>query len=142
MSEKKAAKPVFRRISASKSGTLTPHKVTDAALARAVSLHLEGKLEAALSELNDAIKSGKREVVLFTAAAHIQYELHEFEEAVNSYSKVLDMAPEHRTAQYNKAVCLSKLGRWEEAALCFEKAMRIDPTRLEAQLGLGACLLR
>src|ERR1700682_506383 len=107
MLEKKAAQPgVFKRISASKSGILTPHKVTDPALARAVSLHLEGKLEAALSELNGAIKSGKRDALLFTATAHIQYELHEFEEAVNSYSKLLDMAPEHRTAHYNKAVCL------------------------------------
>src|SRR5215471_16882249 len=127
MATKNVAQPtVFRRMAVTKSALLKPQKATNPALARAVSLHLEGKLEAALKELTDSAKSGKLEPFLYTAIAHIQYELHEFEQAAATYTKLLELAPEHRTAHFNKAVCLAKLGRWEEAAGSFEKALRID----------------
>src|SRR5262249_22705790 len=41
----------------------------------------------------------------------------------------------------NQGVCLERLERFKDAADAFQKALDIDPKRLEARLGIGVCLL-
>jgi tetratricopeptide (TPR) repeat protein len=43
--------------------------------------------------------------------------------------------------QFELAVSLERLEQWEEAANSFRRALEVDPGRVEALLGLGACLL-
>src|SRR5689334_5332337 len=117
------------------------HKTMNPALARAVSLHLDGQLTAALKELREAIDGGNRQAPLYSAMGHILCELHEFQQAVDSYAKLLELEPEHRTAHFNNGVCLGRMNRWEDARSAFERSLRIDPGRTEAHLGLGTCLL-
>ena len=38
-------------------------------------------------------------------------------------------------------VCLEKMERWPDAADAFQKALDLDPKRVEARLGLGVCFL-
>ena len=64
-----------------------------------------------------------------------------YEEAAQSYAKLLSMHPKHANANLNLAVCLERLGRWQEAADFFEKAAEAQPDRLDARLGLGIALL-
>ena len=111
-------------------------------LARAVPLHLDSQLTAALAEPRAAIDAGSRQPSLYSAMGHILCELREFEQASRYYSKLLELEPEHRTAHFNRGVCLAKMSDWEKARVDFERALRIDPARLEAQLGLGTCMLR
>ena len=117
-------------------------KIANPTLARAVSLHLDGQLTAALAELKAAIEGGSRQPALYSAMGHILCELREFEQAAKYSSKRLELEPEHRTAHFNRAVCMAKMSEWEKARVDFERALRIDPARLEAQLGLGTCMLR
>ncbi|MSV36187.1 MAG: tetratricopeptide repeat protein [Bryobacterales bacterium] len=111
------------------------------ALARAVSLHLEGKHMDALKELNSALENGQESAEIYSAKGHLHFELEQFEEAVKSYEKVLSLAPRHTTAHFNLGICYEKLNRWSEATGAFQKTLEADANRVEAQLGLGICLL-
>src|ERR1700730_4928195 len=111
------------------------------ALAKAVSLHLEGNLQEALEEINGALAAGEESLEIFSAKAQLQYDLEQYEDAEKSYAKVLSLHPKHAAANFHMAVCLEKLGRWQEAADFFEKAAETDPDRLDTRLGLGICQL-
>src|SRR6202042_2482147 len=112
-----------------------------ASLARAVSLHMEGKLDDALAEINRVLEAGEGSLEIYSAKAQIQFELEQYEEAAQSYAKLLSMHPKHANANLNLAICLERLGRWQEAADFFEKAAEAQPDRLDARLGLGIALL-
>src|SRR4051812_18595119 len=101
-----------------KAGSSEPFKkgaARPASLAKAVSLHLDGKLQEALAEIQRVLETGDAGLEAHSAKAQIQFELEMFEEAAQSYAKVLSMHPKHATANLNLAVCLQKLGRWQEA---------------------------
>ncbi|HEV2447164.1 MAG TPA: tetratricopeptide repeat protein, partial [Candidatus Sulfopaludibacter sp.] len=116
-------------------------KARPTSLAQAVSLHLDGKLEQALEEINRALENQPASLELFSAKAQIQFELEQYEEAAKSYARVLSMNPRHAHANLNIAVCLERLGRWQESVEFFEKAVEAEPDRLEALLGLAVALL-
>ena len=93
------------------------------ALAKAVSLHLEGKRQEALQELKGAMSHAGETAEFCSAMGHIQFELEQYEDAAKSYTKLLALEPKHMAGQFNLAVCLEKLGRWEEAADRFTKVL-------------------
>jgi len=109
------------------SRTPSGNNARAASLAKAVSLHMEGKLEEALGEINHVLEAGEGSLEIFSAKAQIQFELEMYEEAAQSYAKLLSMHPRHATANLNLAVSLEKLGRWQEAADFFEKAAEAQP---------------
>src|SRR3984957_8322035 len=123
------------------SRTTSPDIAKAASLAKAVSLHMEGKLDEALAEINRVLENSEGTLEVFSAKAQIQFELEMYEEAAQSYAKLLSMHPKHANANLNLAVCLERLGRWQEAADFFEKAAEAQPDRLDARLGLGIALL-
>src|SRR5438270_5744311 len=85
------------------------------ALARSVSLHLEGKRKEALRELNTAIEGGEETAEVFAAKGHVQFELEQYEDAIKTYERLLSVAPRHSTANFNLGICYEKLGRWQDA---------------------------
>ena len=95
----------------------------------------------ALEEINRVLETGEGSLEILSAKAQIQFELEMYEEAAQSYAKLLSMHPQHANANLNLAVCLERLGRWQEAADFFEKAAEAQPDRLDARLGLGIALL-
>src|ERR1022692_2246243 len=127
------------RSSSSNGATQASPKVP--ALAKAVSLHLEGNLQEALDEINGALAEGEESLEIYSAKAQLQYDLDQYEDASKSYAKVLSLNPKHSAANFHMAVCLEKLGRWQEAAEFFEKAAEIDAGCIDARLGLGICQL-
>src|SRR5579872_5032789 len=66
-------------------------------LSKAVSLHLEGKLESAAKLLTKAIESGERDPALYSALGHIHYELRDYASAAAVYSQLVEIEPLHRT---------------------------------------------
>ncbi|NWF84755.1 MAG: tetratricopeptide repeat protein, partial [Bryobacteraceae bacterium] len=124
-----------------KQSTATPGAQGGTALARAVTLHLEGKGREALKELDRAVESGDPPREVYAAKGHIQFELELYEEAVKSYESLLGLDPNSTSAYFNLAVCQEKLGRWSESAANFQRALSSDEGRLDARLGLGVCLL-
>ncbi len=111
------------------------------ALARAVSLHLEGKSREALRELDHAVDGGNSDKEVYSARGHIQFELEMYEDAARSYESLLMLEPGSVSASFNLAVCQEKLGRWVEAAENFSRVLQADGSRMDARLGLGICLL-
>jgi protein O-GlcNAc transferase len=63
------------------------------------------------------------------------------EEAVSHFSAVM-ADPDSPDAHYNLAVWLHGGEQWEAAAREFGRALWLDPRRVPAQIGLGACLLK
>src|SRR5579884_2951045 len=102
-----------------------------AAFAKAVALHLDGKCAEALQEINTAIAAGNASPELYSAKAHIQYDLQEYDEAARTYQKLLSVDPGFAGAPLNLALSLEKSGKWAEAAEAFQKVLATDPNRLE-----------
>ena len=99
---------------------------------------MEGKLDEALAEINRVLETGEGTLEIFSAKAQIQFELEMYEEAAQSYAKLLSMHPRHANANLNLAVCLERLGRWQEAADFFEKAAEAQPDRWTRGWGLAS----
>src|SRR5258708_34543966 len=76
------------------------------ALAKAVSLHLEGNLQEALDVINGALAAGEESLEIFSAKAQLQYDLEQYEDAEKSYAKELNPHPKHPTANFHIAAFL------------------------------------
>src|ERR1017187_1938503 len=111
------------------------------AMIQAASLQIRGRLEDALAELCRAREAGHHSPKLNCAVGHLQFELRQFQAAAGTYADIVKLDGSDPTACYNLAVCLEKLGAWEQAAAAFSKVVEIDPRNAGAQLGLGICLL-
>src|SRR6266581_4243395 len=85
---------------------LKNQKRANKTLSKAVSLHLEGKLESAARLLNKAVEDGEKEPSLYSALGHIQYEMRDYEAAARTYGQLSEVDPQHRTAHFNRGVCL------------------------------------
>src|SRR5690348_5475584 len=106
-------------------------------LSKAVSLHLEGKLEGAAKLLSRAIEAGERDAALYSALGHIYYEMRDYESAAATYLLLVELEPLHRTAHFNLGVCQGNLKDWKGAVDSFRNAIEADATRADALLGLG-----
>ena len=110
-------------------------------LSRAIKLHLDGKSAEALEELSRTLP-GEDSAEIHSARGHIEFEGGRYEDAAQSYSKVVEAHQNHKTAWFNLGVCQEKLQRYSEAIESLRKALELDPGRIEANFGLGICLLR
>ena len=111
-------------------------------LARAVTLHLAGKREEALKQLERAVDTGEASPEVYRAMGHIQFELDAFADAADSYRSLTELKPQYAKGWFNLAVCLERMDDWDEASQAFHKAATLDPSHLEAHLGLGVSHLR
>src|SRR3954467_4405800 len=101
---------------------LKQQKRVSRTLSKAVSMHLEGKLESAAHLLGKAIEDGEKEPGLFSALGHIQYEMRDFEGAGGTYTQLIAIDPKHRTAWFNLGVCQGHLKNWKVAVESFRNA--------------------
>lgn len=114
-----------------------PAAATGALFAQAVALHLEGKAQEALAQIERALEAGERQPEVYAAAGYLRYESKQFEEAAAAYRKLVEIAPENATGWFSLAATLQAMGKWDDAAGMFEKTLAADPNRFEAHLGLG-----
>ena len=110
-------------------------------LVKAIMLHMEGKIEEAIKELQRGVKAGEKAVDVYAGLGHLQFEAGRFEAAADAYREVLAREPLHKTCHYNLAVCLEKTGRHKEALTSFEKGFEINSQRAEIGIGVGVSLL-
>src|SRR6266850_1556166 len=95
-------------------------------LARAVSMHLAGKREDALKQLQRAIAANEGGAEIYRAMGHIQFELGNFEESSKSYRILVQVKPQYAMGWFNLAVCLERSGAWDDAAQAFHKACTLE----------------
>ena len=111
-------------------------------LARAVALHLAGKREEALKELQRAVSGNQASAEIYRAIAHIQFELGDYKEAGRNYRLLTQVKPQFAMGWFNLAVCLERLGAWDDASQAFHKASTLNPKHIDSQLGPGVCHMR
>jgi len=111
--------------------------VQSQALVKALALNMDGKTEQALREIREAIDGGEKLPELIWTRAHLEFQLGQFENALEDYQTVLATQPNHKAATYNVALCLEKLQRHEEAGAAFRKAVELDANLSEARLGVA-----
>src|SRR5450755_4841862 len=70
-------------------------------LARAVTLHLAGKREEALKQLQRAIAANEVSAEIYRAMGHIQFELNSFEDAAKSYRILVQVKPQYAMGCFN-----------------------------------------
>src|SRR3954465_3054874 len=111
-------------------------------LARAVALHLAGKREEALQQLQRALAANEASPEIYRAMGHIQFEMGDHKEAAKTYRLLTQIKPQYAMGWFNLAVSMERLSEWEEASEAFHKAAMLDPKHRDAHLGLGVCHLR
>ena len=62
------------------------------------------------------------------------------QEAQNYYQKVLEIDPEHESANNNLGILFQSVGDFHKAKDCFEKAIKINPNYADAHYNLGIIL--
>lgn len=67
--------------------------------------------------------------------------LERYEEAIQCYSRAIDLLPDFFEAIENRAFCKMELGRWEEAIEDFRLSLTLNPEILPAVFSIGECLL-
>jgi tetratricopeptide (TPR) repeat protein len=90
--------PFFATDGGEKNG---PAAATTGSLARAVTLHLAGKREEALKQLERAVDSGEASPELYRAMGHIQFELEAFADAADSYRSLTELKPQYAKGWFN-----------------------------------------
>lgn len=63
-------------------------------------------------------------------------------EAIEAYSKAIDMVPGFFEAIDNRAFCKMDIGRWTEAIEDFNLSLEVNPDTLLAEFSIGECYLR
>src|SRR5579862_7613397 len=114
-------------------------QVESSALAAAIKLASDGKLDEAVKELERAASKGESPNEIHGALGHLKFEQQKWSEAAEWYRKVTTAEPKHRTAHYNLALCLERQGKFADAAAGFEYALSVDPKRWQAQVARGLC---
>src|ERR1039458_383824 len=109
-------------------------------LSKAVSLHLEGKLEAAGRLLSKAIEDGERDIGLYAALGHIQYEMHDFAAAARPYAALSDAGAPRPETMLGLGIALIHAGRPAEALTPLEKYLSLYPEHEQALFGQAVAL--
>jgi tetratricopeptide (TPR) repeat protein len=118
-------------------GTMRMRAASSPGLVRAMTNHMEGRTTEAAEELRAAIDGGETQPEAYLFLGQIHFECRQFEEALAVYLQLLTIDPAHASAAFNAGVCQEKLSRWNEAADLFRRAVKTEPDRYEAWVGLG-----
>src|SRR5204863_9824903 len=77
---------------------------------------------------------GEKDAALYSALGHVQCEMHDYEAAAATYAQLAELEPGHRTAHFNRGVCLANLKQWQDAADSFRrdrKSTRLNSSHVE-----------
>src|SRR5579863_7692836 len=88
---------------------------TVSALATAVKLASDGKLDDAVKELERAASQGENPVEVHTGLGHLFFEQQKWDDAAAAYWKVVELDPKNRTGHYNLGLVKERQGKFEEA---------------------------
>jgi Flp pilus assembly protein TadD len=72
------------------------------ALADAIQLATNGRLDEAAAALEDAAKRGEDPAEVYSALGHVRFEQQRWEDAAAAYAKVTTLDVKHPSARYNR----------------------------------------
>jgi tetratricopeptide (TPR) repeat protein len=77
---------------------------------------------------------------LFFGLGNLQGVRKDYEEAISSYDKAVEIKPDYYEAWYNRGISLGNLGRYEEAISSYDKAVEFKPDYHNAWYNQGISL--
>ena len=105
-----------------------------------VSLYSRGELEAVISEANKLIEQFPSAIVLHNILGAAYSKSGRNEEALESFTKAVNIGPNYPDAHNNLGATFRVLGRQTEAIESYRKALAIKPDYAEAFYNLGNAL--
>ncbi|MBV5257839.1 tetratricopeptide repeat protein [Synechococcus moorigangaii CMS01] len=85
------------------------------------------QFDAALADLNEAIRLASDQVDSYFNRGAILEQLQRFPEAIADYDKALALDPQEAIAYHNRGNAYGSLGNWEQARQDYQKATELDP---------------
>jgi len=105
-----------------------------------VNLFTNGKLQQALSDTSQLLEKFPNSVILCNISGASNSGLMQFDDAIVSYKKALEIKPDHAEAYYNMGIALKNKGDLEAAINSYKKALEIKPDYVEAYFNIGNIL--
>lgn len=99
--------------------------------------HPKKLLEAALEDLNMAIKYRVREEATYFDRAEVKFELGDYEGAISDFKKVISKNPENVDARYQKAMCYYQFGKEYYAIKELKYIIKKDSNYVDAYYDLA-----
>jgi len=88
-------------------------------------LDIQRKQEA-LEVIDGALKHADNNPILWARRGQVLRRLKQFEDAVASYEKALNLDPSYAWAWNGCGLCYSAMGNWEQAKVCYQTAIECD----------------
>ncbi len=110
-------------------------------LRRAQKLRTAGDFEQAAQLYGQAVANDQSDPSARFDLGETQRRLGQFGLALKTLDEAINLAPKMEEAWSSKGLALVPLGKADEAAQCFRKALEIDPQSIEAVNSLSAYLL-
>ena len=107
-----------------------------------VNLFTQRRLKQALSESSQMLEKFPNSVILFNIVGASNAGLREFDAAIESYKKALEIKPDYAEAYYNMGNALKDKGDPEAAIDSYKQALKIKPDYAEAYNNMGIALKR
>ncbi len=105
-----------------------------------VNLFTQRRLKQALSESNQMLEKFPNSVILFNIVGASNAGLREFDAAIESYKKALEIKPDYAEVYYNMGIALKDKGDPEAAIDSYKQALKIKPDYAEAYYNMGNAL--
>jgi predicted O-linked N-acetylglucosamine transferase (SPINDLY family) len=106
----------------------------------ALGLLSQGKLEEAIAQFRQAIRSQPAFPEAHNNLANVLFGMNRADEAVVHYQKALELTPDYAEAHNNLGSALMHLGNQEEAESHFRQALRLKPESADIHCNLGNAL--
>ena len=94
-----------------------------------------GELRTALKEYSKAIEAMPSDGSLYSNRAYIHVQLHQYSEAVQDYSRAIELSPDSALTDllYNRGFYNHECGRFEHARQDYEAALKRSPGDMEVR---------
>jgi spermidine synthase len=99
-------------------------------------LTLRGEFEKARGALKQGLDRNAYSVEARLGLGYLAMKEERWQDAVDAYTSALKLVPDSAEAIVNKGMCLTQLGRREEAIECFQRALRFHPNHPVAKHNL------
>ena len=107
-----------------------------------VNLFTQRRLKQALSESSQMLEKFPNSVILFNIVGASNAELRQFDAAIESYKKALEIKPDYAEAYYNMGNALKDKDDPEAAIDSYKQALKIKPDYAKAYNNMGVALKR
>lgn len=114
--------------------------IPSAALAEALALHRQGRLQEAEARYTGVLVKEPGNAAARYHLGLVRLQRGNLEGGIAALKPLLKSVPEHVEAHYNLGRAYSESGRHEQALSCFERAAALRPTLAEVQFYLGLTL--